>query len=84
MDAEFASLPLNNTTVLCVGGVTKAEAQGAHGDGAQIDGRGYYLFLADESDPDQPIQVLAKFLSAVEADQLSRLFARRGAAFAAL
>jgi hypothetical protein len=77
MDEHFASLQLDNATALCVGGITRAEADAAQGDGAEIDGRGYYLFLSDESGPRQPIQVLAKFLSAFEAEQLSRLFARR-------
>jgi|GEM_PF-1600728 len=77
MDTVFASLPLNNTTILCVGGITRAEAEAVRADGSPIDGNGYYLFLAEESAPEQPIQVLAKFLSAIEAEQLSRLFARR-------
>ena len=82
MDTVFASLPLNNATILCVGGITRAEALSAQADGASIDGNGYYLFLAEESAPAQPIQVLAKFLSAIEAEQLSRLFARRSVSLA--
>jgi hypothetical protein len=78
MEGEFASLQLDNAMVLCVGGITRAEAESAQAEGMAVDGRGYYLFLADESAPREPVQVLARFLSAFEAEQLSRLFARHG------
>lgn len=75
MDEYFAALPLTNATRLCVGGVTRAESDRARDDGLDIDGRGYYLFLANEAEPRQPIQILAKFVSDLEAGRLARLLA---------
>ena len=53
-----------------VGGVTRKEAEQARDGGVTLDGTGYYLFLANASDPRQPIQVLAKFFSEFEAGRL--------------
>jgi len=39
----------------------------------EVDGTGYYLFLADESRPEQPIEILAKFFSESEAARIARL-----------
>lgn len=78
MDEYFASMPVTNATVMCVGGVTTREVQQANDDGLDIDGRGYYLFLATETEPKQPIQILAKFVSEVEAGRFARLLASRG------
>jgi hypothetical protein len=75
MDEYFAAIPVNNATVLCVGGVTRAEAQQAQDSGIPIDGHGYYLFLANVSEPRQPIQLLAKFFSEFEAGRIARLLA---------
>ena len=77
MDAQFGSLPLTNSTVLCIGGITHAEAQAASADGTSVDGLGYYLFLAQEGLPDEPIQVLAKFLSIDHAETVTRLLNQR-------
>lgn len=74
MDEYFAGTKLNNATVLCVGAVTRAEATAAKEAGLDIDGRGYYLFLADESQPEQPIEILARFVSEAGASRLARLF----------
>jgi hypothetical protein len=73
MDEYFASTPLTNATLLCVGGITRAETVAAREAGLQVDGKGYYLFLADETQPDQPIEILARFLSEAEASRLARL-----------
>lgn len=77
MDEYFASLPMVGSTVLCVGGITRNEASGADAHGAGIDGFGYYLFLADESSPEKPVEILAKFLSPSEAQRIATLFARK-------
>ena len=74
MDEYFASSPITNATLLCVGGITRAETAAALDAGLQIDGTGYYLFLADESQPQQPIEILAKFFSEAEASRVARLF----------
>jgi hypothetical protein len=79
MDEYFAATPVTNATVLCVGGITRAEAESARDDGADIDGRGYYLFLADEAAPDRPIEVLAKIVSDAAAARLTEMFQLRAA-----
>lgn len=74
MDEYFAAMPVTNATILCVGSVTRAEAEAAKGDGVEIDGLGYYLFLANEASPDRPIEILAKVVSDAAAFRLARLF----------
>jgi hypothetical protein len=75
MDEYFAAIPVNNATVLCVGGITRAEAELARDSGINVDGHGYYLFLANAAAPKQPIQFLAKFFSELEAGRIARLLA---------
>lgn len=74
MDEYFAATPVTNATVLCVGGITRSEAEAARSDGVEIDGRGYYVFLADEAAPDKPIEILATVVSQAAAARLARLF----------
>ena len=74
MDEYFASTPVSNATLLCVGGITRAETEAARDAGLEVDGKGYYLFLADESEPSRPIEILAHFFSEAEASRLARLF----------
>ena len=73
MDEYFAAAPLGNSRVLCVGGITRAETETARGDGLQIDGRGYYLFVADESEPTKPIELLGSLLSPQHAARFASL-----------
>ncbi len=77
MDEYFAAMPMTNATKLCVGGITRAESERANDDGVDVDGRGYYLFLANEADPKQPIEIFAKFVSELEAGRFARLLAGR-------
>lgn len=77
MSDYFAALPASNSTVLCVGGITRSEADSARQDGFDIDGRGYYLFLARQDAPAEPIQILAKFLSPLEAERAARIFSAK-------
>jgi len=79
MDEYFAAMPVTNATVLCVGGITRAEAEGAMEDGVQVDGTGYYLFLANEASPERPIEILAKVVSDAAAARLAQLFELRAA-----
>jgi hypothetical protein len=72
MDMHLAAMPLTNATFVCVGGITAAEAENARSDGYDVDGFGYYLFLAEETAPEKPIQVLAKFYSSDEATAFAR------------
>jgi hypothetical protein len=75
MEEYFAAIPISNATVLCVGGITRKEAAHARDGGIEIDGQGYYLFLANASEPKQPIQLLAKFFSEFEAGRIARMLA---------
>jgi hypothetical protein len=75
MDEYFSAIPVSNSTVLCVGGITRQETEQARESGIEIDGHGYYLFLARVSEPRRPIHLLAKFFSAVEAGLIARLIA---------
>lgn len=77
MDEYFAASPLGNSRVLCVGGITRAEAAAIRDDGCAIDGQGYYLFVADESDPGKPIELLGTLLSPLHAARLADLLSIR-------
>jgi hypothetical protein len=80
MDECFAAMPVTNATIICVDGITTREVQQANDDGVDVDGRGYYLFLANEAEPKQPIQILAKFVSEIEAGRFVKLLTTRTAA----
>ena len=73
MDEYFAATSLTNAMVLCVGGITRKETEAARSDGLEVDGTGYYLFLADEASPHEPVQLLGKLFSPLHAERLSRL-----------
>ena len=73
MEERFSTVHISNSTSLCVGGVTNSEAARAREDGMEIDGFGYYLFLASEVEPRQPIEILAKFPNVETAEKLVRL-----------
>lgn len=73
MQDYFAAVPLSNASLLCVGGITRGETEKAAEDGMLIDGFGYYLFLARQSDPTRPIEILAKFATEAAAERLVRL-----------
>lgn len=73
MEEYFGSVPISNSALLCVGGITRAEAAAAQEGGADVDGFGYYLFVADQSAPKRPIEILAKFASNAAAERLARL-----------
>jgi hypothetical protein len=75
MDEYFAATPMTNAIVLCVGSVTRAETERAREEGIDIDGSGYYLFLANAVTPKQPIQLLGKFFSEFEAGRFAKLLA---------
>ena len=72
MEEDFASIPLTNATRLCVGSITSTEAANLQADGVEDDGFGYYLFLANEAEPETPIEVLGKFFSPLEANRFAR------------
>lgn len=74
MDDYFASIPLGDSTTLCVGTITHGEADAVQSDGEQVTGFGYYLFLADAAQPMKPIEVLGSLLSPAHAAKLVALF----------
>lgn len=73
MDEIVGAVPVSNSATLCIGGITGAEAKRAREAGHDLDGTGYYLFLASEDDPKKPIEVLAKLWSASAAERLARI-----------
>ena len=75
MDEEnFGCLRVSNSTSLCVGGITNAEANQAKEGGMEIDGFGYYLFLSSEAEPTESIEIIAKVPDVDAAEKLARLF----------
>ena len=76
MDEYFGSMPVSNSTLLCVGGITNSEVERVREEGLDFDGTGYYLFLASSAEPARPIEILAKFATIAAAEKLARLFAR--------
>jgi len=73
MSEYFTAMPASNSTFLCVGSITRSEAELVRQSGFDHDTHGYYLFVAREDAPDEPIQVLAKFLSPLEAERAAKL-----------
>jgi hypothetical protein len=73
MDEQFASIPLSNATRLCVGSITEREAANLRADGIEEDGFGLYLFLAKDSEPSAPIEILGKIFSPEVGHRLFRL-----------
>ena len=79
MSDYFAALPASNSTFLCVGSITRSEAEFVSQTGLVDDGLGYYLFLAREDAQGEPIQVLAKFVSPLEAEWVARILSAKAA-----
>jgi hypothetical protein len=70
MEEYYFEMPLSNSLVLCVGAITREEAASTETD--FCDGRGHYLYLANASEPQTPIEVLGKLTSAEAAERLGR------------
>lgn len=77
MSEHFASMPLTNATHVCIGTITDKEADALRADGHDSDGLGYYLFLANEAEPESPIEVLCRFFDSSRAGQFARLLEAR-------
>lgn len=69
MSDLFASIPVKNSRVLCVGGITTRESTEALTAGFQAEPSGIYLFLASACEPSTPIEILAKFFSVEQAER---------------
>lgn len=54
-------IPLSNSRVLCIGPITRKEAEGV--DCPFCDGQGTYLFLANADDVTQEIDIIARIVS---------------------
>jgi hypothetical protein len=77
MSRHFATLPVSNTTSLCIGGVTRNEAAEARAEGLPVEDDGFYLFLASSNEPSRPIEILARFFSVDQAERLMAHFTER-------
>lgn len=61
MEEYYFDVPVSNSKVLCIGSITREEAEAAAS--SICDGYGYYLFVANADSPRSPIEVLAKLVS---------------------
>lgn len=73
MSELFSAIPVRNSRVLCVGGVTNREAKEASAPGVDVDTSSFYLYLASEEDPSSPIEILARFFSVDQAERAAEL-----------
>lgn len=68
MEDYFFEVPLSNARTLCLGPLTKREADSTDAD--FCDGFGTYLFLANADAPGEDIDVIAKIVSVEAAERL--------------
>jgi hypothetical protein len=68
MEDYFFELPLSNARMLCMGPLTRREADSA--DANFCDGFGTYLYLANADAPADDIEVIAKVVSTEAAERL--------------
>ena len=73
MSRYFAAIPVSNARLLCVGGISEREVADARESDLDLDGSGYYLFLANADRPSEPIEILAKFFSPDQAEHAASL-----------
>ena len=73
MSELFSAISVRNSKVLCVGGVTEREVKEAASSGLDVDSASFYLYLASEDNPASPIEILAKFFSADQAERAAEL-----------
>ncbi len=77
MEEYYSEVSISNTKMLCVGPITNSEASLISDDAEFCNGLGYYLYVADASQPAKGIEVLAKFISPEAARNLSSLLSLR-------
>ena len=68
MDDYFVEVPLLNSRTLCMGPLTRREADAV--DSPVCDGVGTYLFLANAESPRDDVDVIAKIVSVEAAERL--------------
>lgn len=78
MQEIFSSISVKNSKILCVGPITKREAQEAKSQGIDADPTGFYLYLASEAEPASPIEILAKFFSLEQAERAAEMLPAHG------
>lgn len=75
MEEYYLETTVANSRVLCIGPITRPEAAAA--DSLICDGFGHYLYLANATDPNQDIEILAKIVSDEAADRLGRVLSEK-------
>ena len=81
MQEYYFGVPISNAKTLCVGPITREEANSV--DVSFCDGLGYYLYVADSGEQPATIEVLARLTSEDAAFRLSALLKSAGVARAA-
>lgn len=76
MEEYFSEIPITNSKTLCIGPITRAEAESGSEQNI-YDGLGYYIFVADTKKPSGSIDILAKIASPDAANQLMGIFLNR-------
>lgn len=76
MQEYYFGVPVSNAKTLCVGPITREEANSV--DVSFCDGLGYYLYVADAGDDPASVEVLAKLASEDAAFRLSALLKSAG------
>ena len=71
MEEYYFGVPLTNSKTLCIGPITREEANA--NDPQVCDGLGFYLYVVAEGSHTDGIEVLAKLVSEEAASRLSNL-----------
>ena len=79
MEEYHFEIPISNHRLLCVGPITRGEAEAANEEAEFCDGFGHYLFIADEQEPRGDVEIVAKLVSEEAAVRLSGLLRARRA-----
>ncbi len=71
MEEYYFGAPLSNSKTLCIGPITREEANAS--DVQMCDGLGFYLYVVAEGNRANGVEVLAKLVSEEAARRLSKL-----------
>ena len=77
MEDYHFEIPISNHRLLCLGPITRAEAEAVGDEAGFCDGFGHYLFVADEQEPRGDVEIVAKLVSEEAAVRLSELLRAR-------
>lgn len=81
MEEYYSEHPVANSKLLCVGPVCQNSIESVREETGFCDGLGYYLFVADATNPREHVEVLAKLASEDAAQKLSSLLTNRMLSF---